>query len=75
MVSSDQAKLKPVDGVERGVPSWLSKGGTIVFGAKRPKLSPNEIEPQETQVDDFSGTPAIKEMPRSSSGPPQRSEA
>lgn len=51
MMADDQHRPKPGDKVELGVPSWLASGGAIIFGAKRPEISPDEIrvptEPEE----------------------------
>ena len=42
-MADDQHRPKPGDKVELGVPSWLASGGAIVFGAKRPEISPDDI--------------------------------
>lgn len=39
----DQHQPKPSDKVKLGVPSWLVTGGAIIFGAKRPEISPDDI--------------------------------
>ena len=41
MTSKDHGKPKPSDRVGRGVPSWLSTGGVIIFGGRRPVRSPD----------------------------------
>jgi hypothetical protein len=43
-MSESQRKLKPGDRVELGVPSWLSTGGIIIFGGRRPLRSPDEAQ-------------------------------
>jgi hypothetical protein len=44
-MAGNQSKPKPGDEVERGVPSWLGRGGAIVFGFQRPNRSPHDVQP------------------------------
>lgn len=43
-MSEGQRKVKPGDRVEQGIPSWLSMGGVIIFGGRRPLRSPDEAQ-------------------------------
>ena len=41
MTSRHQGKPNPGDRVGRGVPSWLTTSGVIIFGGRRPVRSPD----------------------------------
>lgn len=43
-MSESQRKVNPGDRVEQGIPSWLSTGGVIIFGGRRPLRSPDEAK-------------------------------
>lgn len=74
-MAGNQGRPKPGDKVERGDPSWLSSGGTIVFGARRPSQALSEIEPPRTTADDFSQSQPDEEMPGTLTINPPSSQA